>query len=231
MALGFSFFSLENSGFFNVDHIDLIVEKTPETPLYLQPLIKRLDLALEKYRGQSLWKIDLNEVSKKINSENWIQEVTLTRRFPSKLRVVIEPKEVKLLYAARGGKFLPVVSDGSFLEPVDGKQAPDVPLLVGDAFAEKTELRKKSVEALETVPIDGSFSRKTISEIQYDSKEGYWMTLIKSGIKVKMGEEQMALKGARVSQVIDYMDAHSFQARVIDANLSKKVLVRLRKDP
>lgn len=231
MVLGFSFFSLENSGFFNVDHIDLIVEKAPESPLYLQPLMKRLDLALEKYRGQSLWKIDLNEIEKKLNSENWIQEVTLARRFPSKLRVILVPKEIKLLYSGRGGKFLPVVGDGTFLDPVDGKLAPDVPLLVGEAFADKKELRKKSVEALETVPVEGSFSRKTISEIQYDSKEGYWMTLIKSGIKVKMGEEQLAIKAARVSQVVDYMDAHSFQARVIDANLSKKVLVRLRKDP
>lgn len=197
----------------------------------MQPLVKRLDQALEKYRGQSLWKIDLNEVSKKIGTEAWVQEVVLTRRFPSKLRVVIEPKEIKLLYLSRGGKLLPVVSDGSFLEAVESKVAPDVPLLVGENFADKTELRKKSVEAVESIPLEGSFSRKSISEIQYDSKEGYWMTLIKSGIKVKMGEEQMALKGARVSQVIDYMDAHSFQARVIDANLSKKVLVRLRKDP
>jgi cell division protein FtsQ len=57
------------------------------------------------------------------------------------------------------------------------------------------------------------------------------MTLIKTGVRVKMGEDQMALKAARVSQVVDYLETRQFDARVIDANLSKKVLVRLRKDP
>ncbi len=56
------------------------------------------------------------------------------------------------------------------------------------------------------------------------------MTLIRTGVRVKIGEDQVALKAARVSQVVDYLDAKQFDARVIDANLSKKVLVRLRKD-
>jgi cell division protein FtsQ len=231
LVLGFSFVSLERGGFFNIDQIELIVEETPESPLYLQPQMKRLDELLEGHRGQSLWSLDLNAITRQISDEEWIQDVTLTRRFPSRIRVVIQPKAVKLLYLGRGGKLLPVVADGSFLQSVEPHLAPDVPLLVGEAFAEKIEMRKKSVEALEMVPREGSFSRKTISEIQYDPKEGYWMTLVKDGIKVKMGEDLMSLKGARVSQVIDYMEAHSFQARVIDANLSKKVLVRLRKDP
>lgn len=231
LVLGFSYISLESSGFFNIEHIELVVEDTPESPLYLQPLMKRLDQSLEVHRGQSLWKIDLNQISKQVMSESWIEDVTLTRRFPSKIRVVIQPKQIKMLFLSRQGRLLPIVKDGSYLESVEAKQAPDVPLLVGEMFAAQKELRKKSVDILEAVPLEGSFSRKTISEIQYDPKEGYWMTLVKDGIKVKMGEDQMALKGARVSQVIDYMEAHSFQPRVIDANLSKKVLVRLRKDP
>ncbi len=57
------------------------------------------------------------------------------------------------------------------------------------------------------------------------------MTMIKTGIQVKMGEDQVSLKSARVAQVVDYLETRQFDARVIDANLSKKVLVRLRKDP
>ena len=39
------------------------------------------------------------------------------------------------------------------------------------------------------------------------------------------------IKAQRVSQVLEYMETRQLEARVIDANLSKKVLVRLRKDP
>jgi cell division protein FtsQ len=39
------------------------------------------------------------------------------------------------------------------------------------------------------------------------------------------------LKADRVGQVLDYLEKHELDARVIDANLTKKVLVRLRKRP
>jgi cell division protein FtsQ len=231
LIVGGAFYSLERSGFFNVDHIELIVQDTPDSPLYLQPLVKKLDQSLEAYRGLSLWNFDLPGMAQKISAENWIQDVILTRKFPSSIRITVQTKEVKLLFMDRLGKFFPIVDGGDFLDVVDARQAPDVPLLVGDIFIQKPELRKKSVQVFDELPTDGSFSRKSISEIRFDPKEGFWMTLIKDGMKVKVGEDQVSLKSARVSQVIDYMDAHQFQARVIDANLSKKVLVRLRKDP
>ena len=43
----------------------------------------------------------------------------------------------------------------------------------------------------------------------------------------KYGEDQFEIKSSRVSQVIDYLENRDLKARVIDANLSKKVLVRL----
>jgi cell division protein FtsQ len=53
----------------------------------------------------------------------------------------------------------------------------------------------------------------------------------KSNIKIKLGEDQFAVKSARVSQVMDYLEKRDLKARVIDANLSKKVLVRLQQSP
>lgn len=84
---------------------------------------------------------------------------------------------------------------------------------------------------IDEIPTEGKFSQKRISEIRHDSKDGFWMTMMKTGLRVKMGEDNFALKASRVGQVIEYMENRQLEARVIDANLSKKVLVRLRKDP
>ena len=46
-----------------------------------------------------------------------------------------------------------------------------------------------------------------------------------------MGDDQFIVKGARVNQVLEYLESNEFKARVIDATLSQKVLVRLRKGP
>ena len=52
-----------------------------------------------------------------------------------------------------------------------------------------------------------------------------------SGMRVNLGDDEVLKKSLRVSQVLNYVDEHQLDARVIDANLSKKVLVRLRKGP
>jgi cell division protein FtsQ len=106
-----------------------------------------------------------------------------------------------------------------------------VALLDGEQFEKNIEMRKKAIRLMSEVPADGKFSKRNISELRYDPKEGFWATLIQSGIRVKIGEENIPLKSARVAQVIEYMETRQLEARVIDANLSKKVLVRLRKDP
>lgn len=221
-------YSLNQAGFFNIDHIDIVVENSVDQPQYLQPLVAELDKALEPYRGMSLWNIQLSEVIKKVGNFKWLEDVSLSRSWPTRLKASVKVKEVKLLMVTRGGQFIPVVSDGTLLSPVELRRAPDVALLQGEIFEKKPDIRKKAIEVLEEIPKHGTFSQKTISEVHYDDKEGFWMTLIYDGVRVKMGHEQVALKSVRVGQVIEYMDAHNYSAKVIDANLSKKVLVRLK---
>lgn len=222
---------LNKSGFFNINQVQVVlVDVQPQSQFYI-PLIQKLESEMASFKGQSLWSVRLSEVDTILQSQNWVEEHSISRSWPGTLKVKLKPHDVKLLYLSRNGKYYPIIDDGSFLDGVDSRQAPNVVLLDGDVFAQKKELRQKAVSMMKEIPKEGSFSQKAISEVRYDTKEGFWMTLVKNGIQVKIGEEQVALKSARVAQVVDYLESHQFDARVIDANLSKKVLVRLRKDP
>lgn len=231
-SLAGTLYYLNKNGFFNISKVEVILEQvTPGQEQFLKPNIVEMERALEAYKGLSLWNIKLTKISQEIASQNWVESLNIKRSWPSTLSVYLRPYEVKLLYLSKSGKLVPIIKDGSFLNPIESTQAPDVALLDGDVFLKQTGLRKKAVSVIEQIPAEGSFSKKTISEIRYDSQEGFWMTMIKTGIQVKMGEDQVVLKSARVSQVVDYLESRQFDARVIDANLSKKVLVRLRKGP
>ncbi|MFM6929637.1 MAG: cell division protein FtsQ/DivIB [Bdellovibrio sp.] len=231
-VLAGTLFYLNENGFFNIQKIEVVLENPISgQEQFLKPNVDELEAALAKYKGTSLWSIKLKAISKEAKDCDWIERAMISRSWPATLSLKIVPYEVKLLYMAKAGKLMPIIKDGSFLAPVEAKQAPDVAILQGDSFANKNELRKKAVDVIEQIPAEGSFSRKTISEIRYDGKEGFWMTMIKTGVQVKIGDDQVALKANRVSKVVDYLENRQFDARVIDANLSKKVLVRLRKDP
>ncbi len=230
-ALIGTLFYFEKNGFFNIDNIQVVVENSVDQSVYLQPLVKNLDAQLEFLRGVSLWRVNLPELNSNLTQLSWIEDLSLSRRWPSQLRVNVRAKEVNLLLMTRSGRFVPIVESGESLPPVDLKQLPDVAVLRGENFEARSELRKKAVKMLKEIPSSGAFSKKTISEIHFDERDGFWMTLVRDGIRVKMGQEQISLKSARVGQVIEYIDSRKLDVRVIDANLSKKVLVRLRKEP
>lgn len=222
---------LNEKGFFNINRVEIVLEDSQSQVKFYSPMVEKLEKQMLTFKGQSLWSLNLSQVVTILNAQNWINSHSINRSWPNVLRVKIMPHDIKLVYLGKSGKYIPIIADGSFLDSVDSRQAPDVTLLEGTVFAQKKDLRQKAVKVLMEIPAEGSFSKKTISEMRYDTKDGFSMTLMKTGIQVKIGEDLVALKSARVSQVIDYLQTRQFDARVIDANLSKKVLVRLRNDP
>ena len=229
--LGGALFFLNQKGFFNLDRIEVLVDNGVLESNYLKPQVEVVEKLVESQRGQSLWHMDLANLQQQIQDLNWVESISLVRQWPSTLKVKIKPLDVKILLLTKKGQFFPIVREGEVLNPIEIKNVPDAMILRGDAFQKNSELRKKAVAVLENIPVDGSFSKAQISEMSYKEKEGFWVTLIRTGVEVRLGEDLVPLKSARVSQVLDYLKSHQFEARVIDADLSQKVLVRLRKDP
>ena len=229
--LGGALFFLNQKGYFNLDRIEVLIDDGQLESHYLKPQVELVEKMIEIFRGQSLWHMDLAKLQKQIQDLNWVESVSLVRQWPATLKAKIKPLDVKLLLLTKKGEFFPVVRKGEILNSIEIKNIPDAMILRGDVFQKNLELRKKAVSVLESIPLEGTFSRAQISEMSYKEKEGFWLTLIRSGVEVRIGEELVPLKSARVSQVLDYLKSHQFEARVIDADLSQKVLVRLRKDP
>jgi cell division protein FtsQ len=223
-------YSLNQHGFFNITHIEVQVENNGVQPQYLQPYLKEMDAYLETFRDQSLWQIDIKRISSAVGQKQWISGVSVSRSWPSTLSVHILCKEVRAVWLSSNGKFFPVANNGEMMTSIEMKQMPDVMILRGENFEKKSDLRKSAIELINELPPSGTFSQKTVSEIRFDSKDGFWLTLIKDGIQVKMGRDQIALKSARVSQVLEYMKTKNQEPVSIDANLSKKVLVRLKSE-
>lgn len=226
---------LEQRGVFNIKKISLKVTTNPEQLNFSKPHLDKLNQELAVFKGQSLWQMSLGEISEKLSAKKWIRDFRISRSWPSELTIEIEPKALSLLYADANrlaqGFVRPVTSDGALLAEVDTRQAPPLALLRGEVFVKDEAKRKAAVELLKSLPEEGKISHRIISEIGFDSKEGYWVEVAEQNIKIKLGNEQFAVKSARVSQVLDYLEKRNLKARVIDANLSKKVLVRLQQTP
>lgn len=231
LILGGSLFWLNQKGFFNLDRIEVLVDKVEIQSHYLKPQAERIEKILEQARGQSLWGIDLKKLREEIQQLNWVEEVILVRRWPTTLQAKIVPYDVKMLLLTKKNEFMPIVKNGEVLPAIDVKHLPDATILRGEGFQKNISLRREAVNLWEKIPSEGNFSRAQISEIFYREKEGFWVSLVKSGVEVRLGQGDVKLKSARISRVLEYLQNNEFNPRVIDADLSQKVLVRLRTDP
>jgi cell division protein FtsQ len=229
---GLIFYSLRvlnQRGFFNINDVVIVYEKTPDQKNYFDPLLEKIKLDLNNLKGQSLLSLDFKKISQQLKSRDWIANFHISKSWPQALKITIQPQAVKLLLV-KGTQLIPVIENGSLLTAVEAHQAPDVILLNESSFSTDRELRKKAIKMTQEIPPEGSFSQKKISEIFYDKKEGFWVQMVDQGLQVKLGEGQVSLKSARVGQVLDYVKSHDIKPRLIDANLSKKVILKLEKN-
>ncbi len=235
MLVGYSMYTLDQNGFFQIQKIDIVLKTHADQKSYAREYIQRLDAQFQKFNGQSLWSFSLQNISEVLRQQKWIKDFRISRSWPSSLEVQIEAFEISLLLTdsqkLNVGLMRPVTVDGDILPEIDSRQAPSKALLKGDIFLKNLEKRKQAIDLLKSLPADGKMGVNSLSEINYNPKEGFWISMIQSDLKVKLGEDQFAMKSARVSQVMDYLEKKNLKARVIDANLSKKVLVRLQQTP
>lgn len=218
---------LDRQGFFNLKQTQIVLENTEAGHQYLNTQVAKLNELLSRFNGVSLWSLEMVQISEQIKSQKWIHTAHISRSWPAGLTVRVQPEEIRFLMMDRNeAEVYPITAKGEILDSVSLNQAPDVAVLEGDIFS-KPEYRIKAAKVFDQVPATGSFSRSTISSVRYEPKDGFWLTMVRDGLKVKMGEDQIAIKSLRVGQVVDYLEKHEEKASLIDANLSKKVHVRL----
>lgn len=240
MAIFFSIYSLEQQGFFKIDRLSIGAEADSTQKNFISYQVQLLEQKLANVKGISLWRAPLSQISKSLKQESWIKEFQISRAWPSGIELQIEPDPVVMMVMdfeksanslAEAALFQPITESGHVLAKVKSNVAPNAIITQDRIFLTNEKIRAGAVSVVKALPAKGSLSATHISEIGYDSKEGYWIKLLRSETKVNFGEEQFEIKSARISQVIDYLENRNLKARVIDANLSKKVLVRLQQNP
>ncbi len=240
LVVALSIYSLDQQGFFKIDSIDLRVKALSSQKYYISPKVKILQEKLDAYRGISLWKAPLSQISKSLKNEPWVKEFQLSRVWPSGIAIEIKTDDVALLVFPQNSvessigevsAIKPITKSGKILEKINSQNAPNAIVTFDAQFLISEKIRVGGLEVIKALPETGRMTASHVSEIGYDRKEGYWIKLLNSETRVNLGEEQFEIKSARISQVIEYLEGRNLKARVIDANLSKKVLVRLQQNP
>lgn len=212
------------NGVFNVSQIEITTDSSAGYDDYIRALKKKLS----RFEGVNLWEVDLDRMEQVIQHEPWIKSVKIYRRYPHTLRVEVQSKTSVALLLSREGKMQILSADALLLPPISTTLAPKLPVIQDRRIFRDSALRDRVVKLLREMPETGRLSRESIGEVTINKSGEIWLEHLSLKTKIKLGEDSIALKSARVSQVLEYMEHNNLNGRVIDADFSKKVLVKLR---
>ncbi len=210
--------------------ITTILWERPEAQYseYYKSLQYQLDEKIEHVKDQSIWNVSIYDLEMDLKNISWIKSAHIYRQIPNKLVVQLEYKKIIANLSKNNGELQPIASDSTLLEPAKISQSPAVPLLANEEFRKNDSLRFEVVSILSKLPGYGYLSQDTVSEVTWNGKKDFTLLLKNSLAKVRLNSDNTEIKVARVNKVLNYLDQNQIKSRVIDANFSKKVVVKLR---
>lgn len=214
---------------FTVNKIE-VVTKNSDLPEHFLIYLNQLQDDLSMFEGEDLWKIEMDKISEILSKHQWISEYRIYRRFPQTLRIEYEITKSMALFLNSKGKLFVINEKSQVLPPIEIKKAPLLPVIQETKILKDELLRKRVVDVLKQIPQEGSLTLRSISEVSLGKNNELFLKHLGSKSLIKIGSSDLDIKSARVAKVLDYLDNNNLQWRVIDADFSKKVLVKLRND-
>lgn len=214
-----------------------------EVPDFLKPQFELITGRFDELRGQSVFAVRLSDLNQKLAGQPWLKNAKIFKRWPDAIEVQANLTEVVALIAERKNRgqdvreqnlpylFYPVTVEGEVLSAIKTKNAPDLIILKGSNYLKEDQIRQEAARFIKALPDKGVFSKESIAELSWDRKEGFFAEVLEKDLQVRLGFSLDEKKIKRIGYVINYLEEKKIESRVIDANFSKKVLVKPRKSP
>ncbi len=221
--------SFLSSDMFMVKEVEVADLGGSEVPAYLRSQLRDLETQLAQVKGQSIWKISMSSLIREVQRRAWVESAAIARQFPDKIRLTFRKKTPLAGIVVDSRHMALVAEDGALYPAAPFQQVPEVVLLGGTELRLSSNLRRRAIMVYREIPEAGLLRRGDVAEIIYTREDGFVLFVAGGNTQILLGEDDFAVKLARVEKVLSYLRSKSIVGRVIDANYQKKVLVRLRK--
>ncbi len=173
------------------------------------------------HKGQSLWKLQFEDVENRLKENPWIKKVAFRKQYPDRLVIKIQEAEPKALLSIKKGLYL-IDGDGSVLERIQGETVPFIPVIKNI----NTKNRKGMSEALKLVEVltrkDDFIGRESI-EIGLES---YGLTVKIDGEFMKVGYGRYGEKFERWRELEPEIRKRGVPIKYVDLRFKDSVIIK-----
>lgn len=177
--------------------------------------------ALGVSRGDPILRLDLAELQSRVQAVGWVRTATITRQLPDRLHVVIEEREPFVRWQMDGQTAL-IDREGVVILPEVGNRFQNLPRIVGAGANER------ALELVELLSIAPAIAAEVATATLV--RERRWDIGLKSGITVRLPEEDAAGAWARLAEPAAQARLLGADVAQIDLRVPGRVIVRARGD-
>lgn len=211
-----------------ISFVDLEVEPRLKAIQSYQTKEDKIVYFLNSHKGQFLWGLDLKKLTKQIHDFYIGMDVHVSRKLPNRLVVSLKQKRAVLLLLKEGKWFFSISSEGEIGAKKQVGESLDFPVLRGDSFWKKPELRRRVLALVSLLPLSGSpFSVQNISEISYNqANDSLFFYLIPGRFILELNDQLFQKKINNINFVLRYLNQEENPGGLIDARMDKKIIVK-----
>ncbi len=199
------------------------------TPLDAQQI---LDIAQVPTESTNLFSLKLSGIEKRLLAHRWIKGTTISKRFPQTVSISVVFREPVAMVQNADGALFYLDSDGTAFAPLNLKSNSNLPVLVNFP-PEQIGAALRFVKAWEG---SGLELKSRLSALEWDDEKGlqvmatYALPESPGRVRVELGlafSAELDSQLGRLKEVITYLSANNIRARQVNADLGKKIVVRI----
>lgn len=208
IGLGFLIYNLHQflttSPYFALSEIELRGNPKVVTEAYLYKYV---------YPGENIFRIDVGKLGKKLLEDPWIEDVSIEKRLPGKLIVVIKERKPYALLMRDSSLFY-VDNDGKIIKQMEEEDPVfDLPIITG--VREPIELVKEAFDIIKISKLVGLDKKYGISEINYQEGRGWNLIMNKIPLEIKLGEAPFLHKLSMIDSIINGIKSNNLKVQYV----------------
>lgn len=169
----------------------------------------------------NLYSVDLAAVQKNILKNEWVKEVSVSRKLPSTLWIYAGEFEPVALISMNG--LYLVDAEGNIFKELSSGDDRNLPVITG---VETEDEIAGSIEMLNTYMRSRVSNFFVPSEVHFDKIKGYSFVLAHMGVVVRVGFDKVFDKLERFYSLMGTISSYKEKMRYVDLNVPGKVVVK-----
>lgn len=205
------------------------MQNNDSSQLYLNQVLPKLESDIQKFKTKNIWNIDRLAVEGLFVDRPFIADFLVTKHWPNQLEVTLKMSKV-ILWMENNRGIRPLFDNqkwGQYIKSTDQNFTPRWWI----EHEESENNRLKIYDVTQALLKNKKLNIQNIEKIMFTDTNNIKLSLKSKQTDILLTEADFTSQVERVTQVLEYLDRYQIEARVIDSQYTKKVLVRLRTRP